>query len=96
MAAACARPASLLVVARFLQRAWSTAAGADGGCAGPQGCARWGGGLRLAGGTPYRGQHFHHPKTVTSYDGFGRVSKVQSPTAGEAVTVTYPADLQVQ
>ena len=49
-----------------------------------------------AGGTPYRGQYFNQPKTVTSYDGFGRVSKVQSPTASEAVTVTYPADLQVR
>jgi YD repeat-containing protein len=49
-----------------------------------------------AGGTPYRGQNFTNPKTVTSYDGFGRVTRVQSPTSAEYTAYSYPDDLQVR
>ncbi len=49
-----------------------------------------------AGGTPYRGQYFANPTTVTSYDAFGRITRVQSPTSAEYTAYSYPDDLQMR
>jgi YD repeat-containing protein len=51
-------------------------------------------------GNAYRGQQLSQPATVTSYDGLGRLTRVQSPTNiapnSEHLAYSYPADLQVR
>jgi YD repeat-containing protein len=57
----------------------------------PYAIAAWGGT-----GNPFRGQQLASNVTTTSYDGFGRVDLVQSPTTAEVTDYSYPTELQTR
>jgi RHS repeat-associated protein len=57
----------------------------------PYAVAVWGGS-----GSPYRSSQQFGTATSTTYDVFGRVTQVQSPTAAEKVNTTYISDLATQ